>query len=105
MLYVPIHPAAARLVGNWIAPAQQTFVNGMVNFAACVGIAITYYVFGKLIDKFDWTGACFAAAPLLGVAGDLLGDLRANGAAIIGRELRKCHRLSAQPPCGATAAW
>jgi ACS family D-galactonate transporter-like MFS transporter len=59
---VPTHPGAARLVGAWIAPAQHSLVNGMVNFAACVGIALTYYVFGKLIDHFQWTGASFVAA-------------------------------------------
>lgn len=59
---VPTHPGAARLVGEWIAPTQHSFVNGMVNFAACVGIALTYYVFGKLIDYFQWTGASFVAA-------------------------------------------
>ena len=28
--------------------------NGMVTFAACLGIAATYLVFGTLIDLFDW---------------------------------------------------
>jgi MFS family permease len=64
---VPTHPGAARLVGDWIAPAQHSFVNGMVNFAACVGIALTYYVFGKLIDHFRWTGASFVAAAFTAV--------------------------------------
>jgi MFS transporter, ACS family, D-galactonate transporter len=64
---VAIHPGAARLVGNWIAPEQQSFVNGLVNFIALVGIACTYYLFGKLIDWFDWTGASLVAAAFTAV--------------------------------------
>ncbi len=64
---VPIHPGAARFVGNWIAPGQRNFVNGLVNFTALVGIALTYYVFGKLIDHFKWAGACFVAAAFTAV--------------------------------------
>jgi MFS family permease len=28
--------------------------NGLVTFAACVGIAATFYALGMLIDRFDW---------------------------------------------------
>ena len=58
----PTHPSAARLVGNWIPPGQRCFVNGLVNFTACIGMASTYLVFGMLMDRFEWTGASFVAA-------------------------------------------
>jgi sugar phosphate permease len=57
----PTHPGAARLVGNWIPGGQRSLVNGMVNFAACVGISTTYLLFGFLMDHFEWTGASFIA--------------------------------------------
>ncbi len=77
---VPIHPGAARLVGAWIAPGQHSFVNGMVNFAACVGIALTYYVFGKLIDLCEWPGACFVAATFTAVLAICWAIFARNGA-------------------------
>ncbi len=59
---VSTHPGAARLVGEWIPPRQQNFVNGLVNFAALMGISLTYPLFGKMIDRFGWTDASFIAA-------------------------------------------
>ncbi len=35
-------------------PTSRAMANGLVTFAACVGIAATFYVLGKLIDLFDW---------------------------------------------------
>ena len=61
ILNAPTHPGAARLVGNWIPAGQRSLVNGMVNFAACVGISTTYLLFGFLMDHFEWTGASFIA--------------------------------------------
>jgi ACS family glucarate transporter-like MFS transporter len=63
----PQHPGAAHLVGNWVAPAGRNLANGLVNFAALVGISCTYVVFGWLIDRFDWTGAalCTSGGTLL----------------------------------------
>jgi MFS transporter, ACS family, D-galactonate transporter len=60
----PQHPGAARLVGNWIPPAGQNLSNGLVIGSACLGIACTYVLFGKLIDLFDWTGAALIAGGL-----------------------------------------
>lgn len=79
---VAIHPGAARLVGNWIAPEQQSFVNGLVNFTALVGIAFTYYLFGKLIDHFDWTGASFVAATFTAVLAICWAIFARNGPAM-----------------------
>jgi MFS family permease len=57
----PTHSGAARLVGNWIPAGQRSLLNGMVNFAACVGISTTYILFGFLMDRFEWTGASLIA--------------------------------------------
>jgi ACS family glucarate transporter-like MFS transporter len=62
MFNAPQHPGAAHMVGNWITPAGRNLANGVVNFAALVGVSSTYIVFGWLIDLFDWTGAAFCAS-------------------------------------------
>ena len=50
----PLHPSGARIVYDNVAPGRKVLVNGLVCFAACAGIASTYYVMGVLIDHFDW---------------------------------------------------
>jgi MFS family permease len=57
MVNSPLHPSAARLVANWVPPAGAALANGLVTFAACVGIASTYVVFGLLMDRFGWPQA------------------------------------------------
>ena len=54
---VPLHPASARMVGNWFQPGQTALANGLITGAALLGIACTYPVFGLLIDTLDWPGA------------------------------------------------
>jgi ACS family D-galactonate transporter-like MFS transporter len=49
----PLHPGAARAVGNWIAPGGRSLTNGLVNGSALLGIAVTPLLFGALIDRFD----------------------------------------------------
>jgi MFS family permease len=58
---VPLHPTAARLVGNWTPVAKADFANGLINAAALVGIAFTYILFGMLIDHFGWPQAFLIA--------------------------------------------
>jgi ACS family D-galactonate transporter-like MFS transporter len=50
----PLHPGAARMVHDTTPPESRAFANGCVTFSACLGIAACYYVFGALIDHFDW---------------------------------------------------
>ncbi len=50
----PLHPASARMVFEHTLPQSRAMANGLVTFAACVGIAATYLIFGTLIDLFDW---------------------------------------------------
>jgi ACS family D-galactonate transporter-like MFS transporter len=60
----PLHPSAARLVANWVPPEGATLANGLINGAACAGIALTPYLFGKLIDSFGWPQAFLFAGGL-----------------------------------------
>jgi len=57
MSNAPLHPAGARLVANWVPPTGVALANGLVTFAACIGMASTYVVFGMLIDRFGWPHA------------------------------------------------
>jgi MFS transporter, ACS family, D-galactonate transporter len=50
----PLHPASARMVYGHVPPASRGLANGLVTFAACLGMAVCYYAMGTLIDRFDW---------------------------------------------------
>lgn len=50
----PLHPAAAHVVFERVASHSRSLANGLVAFAACVGIASTYFVMGGLVDWLDW---------------------------------------------------
>jgi MFS family permease len=60
----PLHPASAHMVGNTVARPLVSLANGLVTFAACVGMAGTYYLFGDLMDHLDWPGAFYASSGL-----------------------------------------
>lgn len=62
MLSAPLHPAAARAVGNWFPFAQRSWANGIVTAAAIVGVALSYPGFGALIKVVDWPGAFLICA-------------------------------------------
>lgn len=64
LLSAPLHPAAARAVGNWFPFAQRSLANGVVTCAAIVGVAISYPGFGRLIEWFDWPVAFLVCAGL-----------------------------------------
>ncbi|MEX2188783.1 MAG: MFS transporter [Pirellulales bacterium] len=53
----PLHPAAARSVSLWFPAGTRIRANGFVTAGALVGIAVTYPVFGWLMDRFDWPWA------------------------------------------------
>jgi MFS family permease len=53
----PLHPASARMVFEQVPAPFRGFANGLVTFAACLGMAICYYAMGSLIDRFDWPTA------------------------------------------------
>lgn len=50
----PLHPTGARLVANWIPPADASQANGLLNCAACAGMAATPFAFGLLSDAVGW---------------------------------------------------
>jgi MFS family permease len=50
----PLHPGSARMVYDQVAPKSRGLANGLVTFAACLGMAVCYYLMGTLIDHFDW---------------------------------------------------
>ena len=54
LLNAPLHPASARMVFERVPAPSRAMANGLVTAAACAGIAATYYVLGRLIDRFDW---------------------------------------------------
>jgi MFS family permease len=54
LINAPLHPSGARMVFDRIPPRSRALANGLVTFAACVGIAATFYALGILIDRFDW---------------------------------------------------
>lgn len=57
LVTAPLHPGAANLVYEQAPSTAKSTANGLVNGAACAGIAATYLVMGKLIDLFDWPTA------------------------------------------------
>lgn len=68
---VPLHPGAARAVSLWVPPGERSTANGTVTAGAMVGIALTYPVFGWLMDAVGWPAAFVvsgAALALLGAA-------------------------------------
>lgn len=60
----PLHPASARMVYEHVPPESKALANGMVTFAACLGIAATYKVLGGLIDRYDWPKALLMSSAL-----------------------------------------
>ncbi len=69
MVNAPLHPASARMVFERVPPASRSMANGLVTFAACVGIAATFYVLGALIDRFDWPIAFLISGGLTLIVG------------------------------------
>ncbi len=64
LLSAPLHPAAARTIGNWFPFTQRSGANGIVTAAAIVGVAVSYPGFGALIKVFDWPTAFLVCAGL-----------------------------------------
>jgi MFS transporter, ACS family, D-galactonate transporter len=66
---VPLHPGAARAVSLWTPLRERSTANGLVTAGALVGIALTYPVFGGLMDRVGWPSAfVFAGVTLMGFA-------------------------------------
>jgi sugar phosphate permease len=71
MFTAPIYPSSGRLVSHWVPLATRAGANGLVQGAAAVGIAFTYFVFGWMSDHWGWpksfliTGAVTASLAVL----------------------------------------
>jgi ACS family D-galactonate transporter-like MFS transporter len=55
--FAPLHPGRAHLVSHSISKRGQATANGMATAGALIGIAVSYPIFGGLIDRFGWQGA------------------------------------------------
>lgn len=53
----PLHPGAARAVGNWFPAGGQALPNGLITGASIMAYAVVHPVFGGLIDRLDWPTA------------------------------------------------
>jgi ACS family D-galactonate transporter-like MFS transporter len=62
---VPLHPGAARTVSLWTPLRERSTANGIVTAGALVGIALTYPVFGWLMDQVGWPTAFVIAGTTL----------------------------------------
>jgi MFS family permease len=60
----PLHPGSARMVFGHVPPESRGLANGLVTFAACLGMAVCYYAMGTLIDRFDWPMAFMISSGL-----------------------------------------
>ncbi len=63
---VPMHPGAANTVANWFEPASRASANGLVTAAALFGIALSYPLFGALIDSVGWRAGMLISAAVTG---------------------------------------
>jgi len=61
----PLHPACARAVSNWTPAKQVSWANGLVTFAAVLGMASAWPLFGALMDWLGWPGAFLVVAGAL----------------------------------------
>jgi ACS family D-galactonate transporter-like MFS transporter len=57
----PLHPAAAKAVGQDIPLLRRSGANGLITGAALLGIATTYVIFSYLINHFGWPVAFMTA--------------------------------------------
>ncbi len=68
-LSAPLHPSTSRTVGNWFPLERRTGANGLILSAAMVGTALTYYLFGMLIDRIPWSTAFFGLSAVTALVG------------------------------------
>lgn len=57
MCSAPLHPGAAHAVADVTTARGRTTANGLVTAGALLGIALSYPLFGALIDRVSWPWA------------------------------------------------
>ncbi|HEX4606681.1 MAG TPA: MFS transporter [Urbifossiella sp.] len=93
---VPLHPGAARAVSLWVPVRDRSTANGLVTAGALVGIALTYPVFGRLMDRVGWQSAFVVCGATLGLFALVWHALAADAPAE--------HRRAVSASAGAPAA-
>src|SRR5262249_55141788 len=63
----PMYPASATAIAAWVPYRRRSLANGLVQGAACVGIAVTPLLFGGLIDGVGWPLAFVVLAGVTGL--------------------------------------
>ncbi len=61
----PLHPACARAVSQWMPERFVSSANGLVTFAAVLGMSAAAPGFGALIDRYGWPSAFLVSAQAL----------------------------------------
>ena len=54
---VPMFPGSARTIAAWMPVSSRARANGLVTACALLGAAGTFYIFGKMMEWFDWPAA------------------------------------------------
>ena len=81
---VPLHPGAARAVSLWLPVQHRSTANGLVTAGALLGVALTYPVFGGIMERLGWSSA-FAVCGLTMVLFALAWHFATAGLAATGR--------------------
>jgi MFS family permease len=53
----PLHPGAARSIGQWFPAGESALANGLITGASILAYAVVHPVFGRLTDQFEWPRA------------------------------------------------
>jgi ACS family D-galactonate transporter-like MFS transporter len=69
MLSAPLHPSAARAVGDSFSAERQARANGLITGASTLAYAAVHPVFGGLIDAFNWQTAFLILGGVTGILG------------------------------------
>ena len=80
----PLHPGAAHVVSHYVAEPRRAAANGLVTAGALVGIALSYPLFGALMDRLGWPFAFIVSGIALCLYGLLWNRLT--------RDLAAAHR-------------
>jgi MFS transporter, ACS family, D-galactonate transporter len=65
----PLHPGAAHVVSDIMAPWARAGANGLITAGAVIGIAFSYPLFGGLMDRLGWPLAFVVSGAVLSAYG------------------------------------
>ncbi len=61
----PLHPGAAHVVSDLMSDRSRATANGMVTAGALIGIALSFPIFGWLMDRLSWPLAFVISGSLM----------------------------------------